>query len=171
MAANNLASVGLLTARIDKLEFEISTERTVEQDTAAKLEQAEIELSEAKVSSRHLEELEKSANAGESVIHAVKEREANLRLQKEANLTLNAERTRRLKEEENNRSLLEQEKATQTAIAEARLAQQTTRQLIRATSEKRREKEARDHVKHQDHLESRIKAMLSLKSNIESSQV
>ena len=57
------------------------------------------------------------------------------------------------------------------ALEHARLAQEEGRKFLRKTLDRRRKQEAVEGERHRAHLERRMKALLSLKSNIEESQV
>ena len=57
------------------------------------------------------------------------------------------------------------------ALERARQAQEEGREFLRQTLDRRRKQEAAEGEKHRAHLEKRMKALLSLKSNIESSKV
>ena len=56
-------------------------------------------------------------------------------------------------------------------MEQARLAQEKGKQFLQETMDKRRREEAEIDEQHRAHLDRRIKAMISLKKNIESSQV
>ena len=64
-----------------------------------------------------------------------------------------------------------QEEQTRAAIEKARQAQLEGRRFLQETLGRQRKKEAEEGVWHRAHLEQRMKAMLSLKGNIEASQV
>ena len=66
---------------------------------------------------------------------------------------------------------MEQEDQTRVALERAREAQQEGREFLRQTLDRRRKQEAAEGEKHRAHLEKRMKALLSLKNNIESSKV
>ena len=64
-----------------------------------------------------------------------------------------------------------QEEQTRVAIERARQAQREGRRFLQETLGRQRRKEVEEGAWHRAHLEQRMKAMLSLKGNIETSQV
>ena len=62
------------------------------------------------------------------------------------------------------------EEQTKSAIEKARKAHEKGKQFLRKTLERRRKEEALAGKKHQQHLEKRMQAILSLKHNIDASQ-
>ena len=69
---------------------------------------------------------------------------------------------------ENN--IVDHEEKTRTVIEYAKQAQQKGKQFLHKTIERRRKEEALAGKRHRQHLEKRVKAILSLKQNIDSSQ-
>ena len=59
----------------------------------------------------------------------------------------------------------------QAAVEKARQAQEAGKVFLRQTLERRKREEAKERDRHRTHLERRMKALLSLKENIEKSQV
>ena len=66
---------------------------------------------------------------------------------------------------------MEQEDQMMVALEHARQAHQEGREFLRQTLDRWRKQEAAEGEKHRAHLEKRMKALLSLKNNIESSKV
>ena len=67
-------------------------------------------------------------------------------------------------------NIIDHEEKTRTAITHAKQAQEKGKQFLHKTIERRRKEEALAGKRHRQHLENRVKAILSLKQNIDSSQ-
>ena len=68
-------------------------------------------------------------------------------------------------------TLRDQEAQTRLLMKQARLAQEKGKQFLQESADKRKREKAEVDEQHRAHLDRRIKAMISLKKNIESSQV
>ena len=67
-------------------------------------------------------------------------------------------------------NVVDHEEKTRTAIDHAKQAQEKGKHFLHKTIERRRKEEALAGKRHRQHLEKRVKAILSLKQNIDSSQ-
>ena len=67
-------------------------------------------------------------------------------------------------------NIVDHEEKTRTAIERAKQAQEKGKQFLHKTIERQRKEEALAGKRHRRHLEKRVKAILSLKQNIDSSQ-
>ena len=67
-------------------------------------------------------------------------------------------------------NIVDHEEKTRTAVENAKQAQEKGKQFLHKTIERRRKEEAFAGKRHRQHLENRVKAILSLKQNIDSSQ-
>lgn len=67
-------------------------------------------------------------------------------------------------------NIVDHEEKTRTAVENAKQAQEKGKQFLHKTIERRRKEEALAGKRHRQHLENRVKAILSLKQNIDSSQ-
>ena len=67
-------------------------------------------------------------------------------------------------------NIVDHEEKTRTAVEHAKQAQEKGKEFLHKTIEKRRKEEALAGKKHRQHLENRVKAILNLKQNIDSSQ-
>jgi hypothetical protein len=67
-------------------------------------------------------------------------------------------------------NVVDHEEKTRTAVEHAKQAQEKGKQFLHKTIERRRKEEALASKRHRQHLEKRVKAILSLKQNIDSSQ-
>lgn len=68
-------------------------------------------------------------------------------------------------------SIEEQDRLRKTAIEQAMKAQEQGKVFLQETMERHRREEARERERERNHLEERVRAILSLKSNTESAQV
>jgi len=151
------------------------------------LKECQLELCEAKKALGSFQEAESLLVHKEQSTQALKRRQAVQRVQAENQLVIKAEKTRQLNERlikanaityiniilyrELSATAYEYELQTRALLEQAKLSQEKGKQFLQETIVKRKKEEAVMEEQHRAHLDKRIKAMISLKNNIESSQV
>lgn len=166
----NIASVGLLEAKLIKVQTEIVTEQNLKQTLIESLKEAELALVDAQRKQREFEEVSHQLAIDEFLWKKEKDERANERHQKETQLLLNTKRLKKAQERELLATQQMLDIQSKEAAEKARKAHQDGIRFLRESMDKRRAEEVKEEQKHRVYMENRMNALLELKNDIEANQ-
>ncbi|NXQ33632.1 CFA74 protein, partial [Alaudala cheleensis] len=168
--AANVAAVSRLQAVSSRLCTELERERELELTLALTLKQNLLELWQIESEQGKYDILREQLQKDEEELQMQYQEEREVRIWKEKITALQAEGTRRTREKREEEARREGEKRNKKLLEDAKRNHEKAVCFLRQSMARIHEKNAKEEVKAQEHMERRIQAVLSLKTSITSNR-
>ncbi|NWZ73748.1 CFA74 protein, partial [Acrocephalus arundinaceus] len=168
--AGNVAAVSRLQAMSSRLCIELETEKERELRLALRQKQNLVELWQIETEQRKYDILREQLQKDEEELQMQYQEEREVRIWKEKITALQAERTRRTREKREEEARREREERNKKLLEDAKRNHEKAVSFLKQSMARIHEKNAKEEVKAQEHMERRIQAVLSLKTSITSNR-
>ncbi|NXQ54338.1 CFA74 protein, partial [Anthoscopus minutus] len=168
--AGNVAAVSRLQAVSSRLCTELEKEKELELRLALTLKQNLVELWQIETEQGKYNILREQLQKEEGELQMQYQEEREVRIWKEKITALQAEGTRRTREKREAEAQRECEERNKKLLEDAKRNHEKAVCFLRQSMARIREKNAKEEVKAQEHMERRIQAVLSLKTSITSNR-
>ncbi|XP_039940700.1 cilia- and flagella-associated protein 74 isoform X5 [Hirundo rustica] len=168
--AGNVAAVSRLQAVSSRLCAELETEKERELRLALTHKQNLLELWQIETEQRKYDILHEQLQKDEEELQMQYQEKREVRIWKEKITALQAEGTRRTREKREEEARREREERNKKLLEDARRNREKAVCFLRQSMARIHEKNAKEEVKAQEHMERRIQAVLSLKTSITSNR-
>ncbi|NXD25729.1 CFA74 protein, partial [Spelaeornis formosus] len=168
--AGNVAAVSRLQAMSSRLCTELEREKELELSLALTLKQNLVEMWQIETEQGKYDILREQLQKDEEELQMQYQEEREVRIWKEKITALQAEGTRRTREKREEKAQRECEERNQKLLEDARRNHEKAVFFLKQSMARIHEKNAKEEVKAQEHMERRIQAVLSLKTSITSNR-
>ncbi|NXP33937.1 CFA74 protein, partial [Leiothrix lutea] len=168
--AGNVAAVSRLQAMSSRLCTELEREKEQELRLALTQKQNLVELWQIETEQRKYDILREELQKDEEELQMQYQEEREVRIWKEKITALRAEGTRRTREKRKEKAQRECEERNKKLLEDAKRNHKKAVCFLRQSMARIHEKNAKEEVKAQEHMERRIQAVLSLKTSITSNR-
>ncbi|NXH46761.1 CFA74 protein, partial [Dicaeum eximium] len=168
--AGNVAAVSRLRAVSSRLCTELETEKELELGLALTLKQNLVELWQIETEQGKYNILREQLQKDEEELQMQYQEERKVRIWKEKITALQAEGTRRTREKREEKARREREERNKKLLEDAKRNHEKAVCFLRQSMARIHQKNAKEEVKAQEHMERRIQAVLSLKTSITSNR-
>ncbi|NWX37692.1 CFA74 protein, partial [Notiomystis cincta] len=168
--AGNVAAVSRLQAVSSRLCAELEREKELELRTALTLKQNLAEMWQIETEQGKYEILREQLQKDEEELQMQYQEEREMRIWKEKITALQAEGARRTREKREEEARREREERNKKLLEDAKKNHEKAVCFLRQSMARIHEKNAKEEVKAQEHMERRIQAVLSLKTSITSNR-
>ncbi|NWV35947.1 CFA74 protein, partial [Grantiella picta] len=168
--AGNVAAVSRLQAMSNRLCTELEREKELELRIALTLKQNLVDMWQVETEKKKCEHLHEQFQKDEEELQMQYQEEREVRIRKEKKTALQAERRRRTREKKEEETRKEHEERNKKILEDAKKNHKKAVSFLRQSMARIREKNAKEEVKAQEHMERRIQAVLSLKTSITSNR-
>ncbi|NXL69205.1 CFA74 protein, partial [Leptocoma aspasia] len=168
--AGNVAAVSRLQAVSSRLCTELETEKDLELRLALTLKQNLVELWQIETKQGKYSILREQLQKDEKELQMQYQEERKVRIWKEKITALQAEGTRRTRKKREEEARREREERNKKLLEDAKRNHEKAVSFLRQSMARIHEKNAKEEVKAQEHMERRIQAVLSLKTSITSNR-
>ncbi|NXY32822.1 CFA74 protein, partial [Pomatorhinus ruficollis] len=168
--AGNVAAVSRLQAVSSRLCTELEREKEQELRLALTQKQNLVELWQIETEQRKYDILREELQKDEEELQMQYQEEREVRIWKEKITALRAEGTRRTREKREEKAQRECEERNKKLLEDAKRNHKKAVCFLRQSMARIHEKNAKEEVKAQEHMERRIQAVLSLKTSITSNR-
>ncbi|NXC86668.1 CFA74 protein, partial [Cercotrichas coryphoeus] len=168
--AGNVAAVSRLQAVSSRLCTELEREKELELRLALTLKQNLVELWQIETEQGKYDILREQLQKDEEELQMQYQEEKEVRIWKEKITALQAEGTRRTREKRQEKAQREHEERNKKLLEDAKRNHEKAVCFLKQSMARIHEKNAKEEVKAQEHMERRIQAVLSLKTSITSNR-
>ncbi|NWY17741.1 CFA74 protein, partial [Aphelocoma coerulescens] len=168
--AGNVAAVSRLQALSSRLCTELEREKELELRIALTLKQNLVEMWQIKTKQGKYDILREQLQKDEEELQMQYQEEREVRIWKEKITALQAEGRRRTQEKREEEAQREREERNKKILEDAKRNHEKAVCFLRQSMARIHEKNAKEEVKAQEHMERRIQAVLSLKTSITSNR-
>uniref|UniRef100_A0A8C8EAL6 Cilia and flagella associated protein 74 n=1 Tax=Otus sunia TaxID=257818 RepID=A0A8C8EAL6_9STRI len=168
--AGNVAALSRLQAMHRRLCTELQKEKDFELKIALTLEDNMLEMWQTETEQGKYEILHEQLKKAEEELEVQYQERAEVRIWKEKIAALQAEENRRAREKKEEEALKEYEERHKKILEDAKRNHKKAVCFLRKSMARIHEKNAKEEVKTQEHMERRIQAVLSLKTSITSNR-
>ncbi|KAL2296459.1 hypothetical protein Nmel_015777, partial [Mimus melanotis] len=168
--AGNVAAVSRLQAMSSRLCAELEREKELELRLALTLKQNLLELWQIETEQGKYDILREQLQKDEEELQMQYQEERKVRIWKEKITALQAEGTRRTREKREEKAEREREERNKKLLEDAKRNHEKAVCFLKQSMARIHEKNAKEEVKAQEHMERRIQAVLSLKTSITSNR-
>ncbi|NWI42594.1 CFA74 protein, partial [Picathartes gymnocephalus] len=168
--AGNVAAVSRLQAMSSRLCTELEREKELELRLALALKQHLVEMWQIKTEQGKYDIFREQLQKDEEELQMQYQEEREVRIWKEKITALQAEGTRRTREKREEEARRECEERNKKLLVDAKRNREKAVCFLRQSMARIHEKNAKEEVKAQEHMERRIQAVLSLKTSITSNR-
>ncbi|XP_016159012.1 PREDICTED: cilia- and flagella-associated protein 74 isoform X1 [Ficedula albicollis] len=168
--AGNVAAVSRLQAVSSRLCTELEREKELELRLALTLKQNLVELWQIETEQGKYDNLREQLQKDEEELQMQYQEEKEVRIWKEKITALQAEGTRRTREKREEKAQRECEERNKKLLEDAKRNHEKAVCFLKQSMARIHEKNAKEEVKAQEHMERRIQAVLSLKTSITSNR-
>ncbi|NXS10840.1 CFA74 protein, partial [Neodrepanis coruscans] len=168
--AGNVAALRRLQALSNRLCSELESEKKLELVIALKLKESLLEVWQTETEQGRHEILREPLREAEEELQMQYQERGKERIWKEKLTALQAEGRRRSQEKKEEKARKEYEERKKKILEDAKRNHERAVHFLRQSTARIHEKIAKEEVKTQEHMERRIQAVLSLKSNITSNR-
>ncbi|XP_032935698.1 cilia- and flagella-associated protein 74 [Catharus ustulatus] len=168
--AGNVAAVSRLQAVSSRLCTELEKEKELELRLALTLKQNLVELWHIETEQGKYDILREQLQKDEEELQMQYQEEREVRIWKEKITALQAEGTRRTREKREEKAQRECEERNKKLLEDAKRSHEKAVCFLKQSMARIHEKNAKEEVKAQEHMERRIQAVLSLKTSITSNR-
>ncbi|NWV77449.1 CFA74 protein, partial [Dasyornis broadbenti] len=168
--AGNVAAVSRLQAMSSRLCTELEREKELELRIALTLKQNLVEMWQIETEKKKYENLHEQFQKDEEELQMQNQEEREVKIWKEKITALQAERRCRTREKKEEEARKEYEERNKKILEDAKKNHEKAVCFLRQSMARIHEKNAKEEVKAQEHMERRIQAVLSLKTSITSNR-
>ncbi|NWV19460.1 CFA74 protein, partial [Origma solitaria] len=168
--AGNVAAMCRLQAVRGRLCTELEREKELELRIALTLNQNLVEMWQAETEKKKYENLHEQFQKDEEELQMQYQKEREMRIWKEKITALQAERRRQTREKKEEEARKEYEERKKKILEDAKKNHEKAVCFLKQSMARIQEKNAKEEVKAQEHMERRIQAVLSLKTSITSNR-
>ncbi|NWH65694.1 CFA74 protein, partial [Geococcyx californianus] len=168
--AGNVAALSRLQAMRRRLCMELEKDKDLELKIALALEEDMLEMWQIQTEQRKYEIFREQLKKAEEELEMQHQERAKERIQKEKIAALQAEENQRSRKKKEEEALKQYEEKYKKILEDARRNHEKAVCFLRKSMARIREKNAKEEMKIQEHMERRIQAVLSLKNSITSNR-
>ncbi|XP_043355849.1 cilia- and flagella-associated protein 74 isoform X5 [Dermochelys coriacea] len=168
--AGNIAAVFRLQAMHRRLCAELGNEKDLESKIALMLKENVYEMWQIEIEQGKFGSLREQLEQDEEELERERKEQAEQRIQKEKTVSQLAERKQQVRKKKETEAWEAYERRHQKAVEDAHKNHEKAAQFLKKSMSRIRQKEAKEELKTQEHMEKRMQAVLSLKNNITSNR-